>query len=101
LGSGQFGTPWERIQREKARSFWTFVDPAAYAKLLEPVDDGLPCIAGSRARPAAAVTAAAVRAVRGHGQWMMRVPWFIICPPQDWMIVRAVGVDLDGGALSG
>jgi hypothetical protein len=47
------------------------------------------------------MTAATVRAVGGHGQWMMRVPWFIICPPQGWTIARVGGVDLDGGALSG
>jgi hypothetical protein len=50
------------------------------------------------------MTAAAVRAAGGHaprGLRMMRVPWFITCPPQGWMIALAVGVDLDGGALSG
>src|SRR5262249_23253596 len=58
-GSGKFGTPVERMHREKATS-WAFADPA------EPADDGPPPHAAtSRTRPAAAMMAAPVRAARG------------------------------------
>src|SRR3981081_3377586 len=82
VGSGQFGTPLARTQREKASAFWEFVDgefadgPAFDARR-EPVDAGLARQAvASRARAAAAMMAAAVRAARGHarrGRRMTRV----------------------------
>ena len=54
MGSGKFGTPWERMQREKASGWavgdWEVVDPDAAG---EP-----PHAAASRARPAVAMIAA-------------------------------------------
>jgi hypothetical protein len=65
LGSGYFGTPWERMHRAKA-SAWELAggglaDPPASGEP-EPADDGpLPLLhaATTRARPAVAMTAAA------------------------------------------
>src|SRR5258707_15205106 len=66
VGSGQFGTPWARTQREKASAFWEFVDGEfadrpAFGEPPEPVDE-LPLHAASRARPAAAMMTVVVRA---------------------------------------
>ena len=81
VGSGKFGTPCERMQRAKA-SCWEFVDPPAFDELPGPVDDGLPPHAAvSRARPAVAMMAAALRAVRGHarrGRRVTRLLWLIM-----------------------
>jgi hypothetical protein len=57
VGSGKFGTPWERMQREKATaSFWVELT-CATCLTGEP-----PQAAASRARPAAAAITATVRA---------------------------------------
>src|SRR6266700_1714855 len=85
-GSGKFGTPRARTQREKASAFWEFADgefadPPAFDEPPEPVEDGLPLHAASRARAAAAMMAAAVRAVGGlarRGRRMTRVLSFIM-----------------------
>jgi len=80
-GSGKFGTLCERMHWEKASS-WEFADPPAFDEPPGPVDDGLPLhAAASRTRAAAAMMAAAVRAVGGHarrGQRMTRMLWFIM-----------------------
>jgi hypothetical protein len=62
LGSGKFGTPLERMQREKASGWestdWVFVGPPAFDV---PVEGGLPPhAAASRARTAVTTMAAAL-----------------------------------------
>src|ERR1700730_16569934 len=84
-GAGEFRPPPERTQREKASAFWEFVDgefadPPAFGEPPEPVDE-LPLHADSRARPAVAMMAAALRAAGGRarrGRRMTRVRWFIM-----------------------
>lgn len=62
--SGKFGTPLERMQRERA-SCRELVDPPAFDEPPEPADDGLPPHAAtSRARPAMAMMAAVGAAIR-------------------------------------
>jgi len=86
VGSGKFGTPRARTQREKASAFWEIVDgepagPPAFDEPPEPVEDGLPLHAASRARMAVAMMAAVVRAVGGlvrRGRCMTRVLSFIM-----------------------
>src|SRR6266705_1090992 len=69
-GSGQVGTPCERMQWEKATSFECAAPPAPGEPpepVDEPVDDGpLPHAAASRATVAVAMMAAAVRAGRAR-----------------------------------
>jgi DNA-binding response OmpR family regulator len=65
-GSGKFGTPRERTQREKATS-WEFTSPPAFCAAPEPVDDGLAPHAAASRTTAVAAMAAAVRAVCGIG----------------------------------
>jgi len=82
-GSGQVGTPCERMQWEKATSFECAAPPAPGEPpepVDEPVDDGpLPHAAASRATVAVAMMAAAVRAGRARrGRRMTRVLWFIM-----------------------
>src|SRR5215472_16992890 len=60
-GSGKFGTPFERMHREKATSWVS-------AELPEPADDGLPPHAATRTRPTAAMMAAPVRAAGGRAR---------------------------------
>jgi hypothetical protein len=64
------------MQREKASAFWTFVDPAAYARLPVPMDGGLaPHAAASRT--SAAVATDGFRDLDGHvsrDQYMTWVP---------------------------
>lgn len=85
-GSGKFGTPCERTQREKARS-WEVADPPGFDEPLEPADDGLLLhAAASRARTAVAMMAVAARAMGGRAR---RVPARgICCMPA---VVRAGG----------
>ncbi len=94
-GSGKFGTPFERMQPAKASS-WEVCDPPA---LDEPPADGLPLLhaAASRTKPAAAMTAAAVRAADGHacrGRRVTRVLSFITPSSglDDSVLAASVGV---------
>src|SRR6266704_3212614 len=85
-GSGKFGTPWERMQPEKASTFWELVDgevagPPAFGEPPAPAEDGLLHAAASRARPAVAMIAAAARAVRAPARRRRRRTrglWFIM-----------------------
>src|SRR6266436_8082872 len=78
---GKFGTPCERMHREKASS-WESCGPPACDEPPEPVDDVLPLhAAASRARAVVAMMAAAVRAAAGHARRdrrMTRVLSFIM-----------------------
>jgi hypothetical protein len=71
-GSGKFATPCERTQREKATS-GAFADPPAFAEFAdslpvgeppEPVEDGLPLHAPTRASAQMPTMAAAARRCR-------------------------------------
>jgi hypothetical protein len=84
-GSGNSGTPCERMHWEKATSLpdvELLDDPPAGGEPPEPAGDPLlPHAAASSARAAVAMTAAAVRAAGGRarrgqrGTWML---WFIM-----------------------
>jgi signal transduction histidine kinase len=67
-GSGKLGTPFERMQREKATS-WEFSDPAACDAPPELVDDGPELHAASRAVTATAVQEHSVRARLRRSVW--------------------------------
>jgi hypothetical protein len=68
-GSGKFGTPWERTQREKATSgafagspaFEELAGPPPAGEAPEPAEDGLPLHAPTRASAQMPTMAAAAR----------------------------------------
>src|SRR5215472_8419933 len=70
LGSGKFGTPWERTQRAYARAL-ELADPAASDEPPEPVDDGLALHAASRTTAVVAMMTGTVRAIGGHALGFM------------------------------